>query len=53
MKHYRVISNNLAGHQAGETVTDEDLAGANIAALIDGGHIHPTTKPKTQEEEGN
>lgn len=50
MTTYKVISDNLSGHQAGDTVTDEDLAGVNIAALIDGGHITPNSKPKKETE---
>ncbi len=50
MSSYKVISDNLSGHQAGDTVTAEDLEGVNIDALIEGGHITPTTKTKKAEE---
>ena len=47
MSKYEVTSDNLSGHEKGASVTDKQLAGANIEALIQGGHIketNPTTK---------
>ena len=47
MSKYEVTSDNLAGHEKGDSVTDKQLAGANIEALILGGHLketNPTTK---------
>ncbi len=39
MAQYKVTSDLLAGHKHGDLVTDEDLPGANIAALIEAGHL--------------
>lgn len=36
-----VTSHNLARHSAGDIVTVDDLAGCNIPALVEGGHITP------------
>ena len=41
---YTVLSDNLAGHEQGDTVTEKSLAGANIEAL--GGHLKPDNPPK-------
>ena len=50
MNTYKVTTDNLSGHQAGDTVTEQDLEGVNIDALIEGGHITPTTKTKKAED---
>ena len=39
MTNYVVISNRLSGFKRGETVTDQDLQGVDIEALLDAGHI--------------
>jgi hypothetical protein len=47
MSKYEVTSDNLVGHEKGDSVTDKQLAGANIEALKQGGHLketNPTTK---------
>ena len=36
----------LAGKKPGETVTIDDLAGCNIDALLQGGHLTPATATK-------
>jgi len=36
----------LAGKKPGETVTVDDLAGCNIDALLQGGHLTPATPTK-------
>lgn len=50
MTTYKVISENLSGHQAGDTVTEEDLEGCSISHLIESGHIIPTPKTKKESE---
>jgi hypothetical protein len=52
MATYKVLSDNFAGKACGETVTDEELEGCSLEALIAGGHIAPSAKPtkKTEEE---
>ena len=39
MNTYIVTSERLTGFQRGDVVTDKDLNGANIEALLDSGHI--------------
>lgn len=39
MNTYIVTSNRLAGFKKGDVVTDKDLNGANVEALLDAGHI--------------
>lgn len=50
MSTYKVTTDNLVGHAEGDTITDADLEGANIDALIEGGHITKTTSKKKDEE---
>lgn len=52
---YKIVGDlSVAGKNAGETLTEADLADANVEALIDGGHIAPTTpkavKAATEEQ---
>lgn len=43
----------VAGKNPGETISTDDLAGCNIDALVQGGHLTPTTKTVkvTKEQE--
>ena len=54
MATYKITGDAIvAGKKTGETVTDADLEGANVEALIEGGHVAPTTKATkaaTQEQ---
>ena len=52
MTTYLVVGGaSVAGHTVGETVTDEELAGANITALIEGGHVVEFTSTTTEEHQ--
>ena len=56
MANYLVTSTRLAGFEPGDIVTDSDLEGSNIEALIEGGHISTQSvkkpaKPKITETE--
>ena len=56
MAKYVVTSNRLVGYEPGDVVDGNDLDGANIDALIEGGHIstqsaRKSAKPKTIETE--
>lgn len=52
MANYKVLSDNFAGRQAGDTVTDEDLDGLNVEALIAAGHLADgSTKASKAEKE--
>jgi len=43
---YEVVSDNLANHKKGDTVSAKQLPGANIAALIEGGHLKDNNPKK-------
>jgi hypothetical protein len=49
MASYKVISDNFDGKKAGETVTDEELAGVNIEALL-GVHLEAPKNTKKEQE---
>jgi hypothetical protein len=51
MATYKVLSDNFAGKACGETVTDEELEGCSVEALIAGGHLAPAKQTKKAEEE--
>ena len=56
MAQYKVISGNLAGRQPGDVISDDDLATANVSALIEGEHIelmNAPAKPKTDKKDEN
>lgn len=46
MSKYEVISDNLANHEKGDSITEKQLIGANIAALIESGHLKDNTTKK-------
>lgn len=39
MKQYKVTSDRMANFKEGATVSEDDLAGANVDALLEGEHI--------------
>ena len=47
MANYIVTSARLAGFEPGDIVTDSDLEGSNINALIKAGHISTQTVKKS------
>lgn len=56
MTVYKITSHRqVAGKNAGETVTFDELTGCNIDALVQGGHLTPATTTKavkvTKEQE--
>jgi hypothetical protein len=50
MASYKVLTDNLVVAKKGATIDDTALDGANIQALIDGGHIEPASVNKKQED---
>jgi hypothetical protein len=44
---------SIAGKRPGQELTDDELVGCNIAALIEGGHLtpNPTKAPKAETNE--
>lgn len=50
MKKFKVLSNRLAGKNAGDVIDANDLEGANIEALLQGGHIEVLKESKKSDE---
>jgi hypothetical protein len=50
MASYKVLTENLVVAKKGATIDETALEGANIQALIDGGHIEPASVSKKQED---
>ena len=50
MASYKVVSDRIVGKKPGDTVTDEELDGCSIAALVEAGHITGTTTTSTKAE---
>jgi hypothetical protein len=46
MTTYQIASSRVSGHQLGDIVTDDDLSGINVHALLVGGHLKPAPTPK-------
>jgi hypothetical protein len=51
MASYKVLSDLIDGKKAGDTITDEELEGCNIAALVEAGHLAEPTKTNKAEKE--
>lgn len=51
MASYKVTSELVAGKSLGDTITDDELQGSSIEALISAGHIEPTKTTKKAEAE--
>lgn len=58
MKQFKVISHKMPRFKQGDVLSEDDLAGANVDALLDGGHIAEVgskfskkqeTQPKVEE----
>ena len=51
MAQFKIVSDNFALGAAGETVSEEQLDGCNISALVEGGHITEVSgKVKAEKE---
>lgn len=50
MALYKVISSRLGVFKQGQTVDENDLASANIVALLDGGHIAEVGSKKFKKD---
>lgn len=50
MTSYKVKSARVADRKIGDVVTDADLEGLNVAALIEAGHIETVTRAKAQKD---
>jgi hypothetical protein len=50
MASYKVTSELVAGKSLGDTITDDELQGSSIEALISGGHIEYKQTKKVEAE---
>jgi len=50
MASYKVLSNRVSGKKAGDLISDEELAGANVDALIEAGHLAANNSKKKNDE---
>lgn len=50
MTTYKVLSNKLVWPQ-GTTISDKELDGLNVQALVDGGHIKAENSKPTKDKE--
>lgn len=46
---YKVLAENMPDFPQGSTVSDEQLEGLNIEALVEGGFIQKTNNKKTED----
>jgi hypothetical protein len=51
MANYKVASDNVAGKKPGDVITEQELEGCNIDALVEAGHIVGETKSSKAEKE--
>lgn len=47
MTSYMVTSDRLSGFKRGDIVTDQDLEGVDVEALVDGGHLSTQSTKKS------
>jgi hypothetical protein len=51
MANYKVVSDRVVGKKPGDTITDQELEGVSIDALVEAGHIvGATTTTKAEKE---
>jgi|DEB0MinimDraft_10_1074344.scaffolds.fasta_scaffold65551_2 hypothetical protein len=50
MATYKIISDNTTLGKSGQTVTDADLGGLNVAALVSSGHIEPVSVSSRKQD---
>ena len=53
MASYKVVSDLVDGKKPGDTVTDEELLGCSVEALIEAGHITGDTTKSSKAEKEN
>jgi hypothetical protein len=49
MANYKVVSDLVDGKKPGDTITDEELLGCNVEALIEAGHLSESTTKKEKD----
>ena len=50
MSTYKVLTDMVANKSIGDTISSDELEGCSIEALINSGHLAPTTQPKKEKE---
>jgi len=50
MSTYKVLTDMVANKSIGDSISDEELEGCSIEALINSGHIAPAHQPKQEKE---
>lgn len=50
MSTYKILTDMVANKSIGDTISSDELEGCSIDALINSGHIAPTTQPKKEKE---
>jgi len=50
MANYKVLSNLVEGKNAGDNISDDELQGCDIAALVEAGHLAEPSTKKTEKE---
>ena len=50
MPSYKVVSERIVGKEPGDTITEQELEGCDIAALVEAGHITGTITTSTKAE---
>ena len=53
MTTYRILSDNTTLGTAGATIADADLAGLNVDALVEGGHIEPIAAKQSKSKDSD
>jgi len=51
MASYKIVSEIVSGKKPGDTITDQELEGCNIEALLEAGHIVGESPSKKAEKE--
>jgi hypothetical protein len=51
MASYKVLSDNCTLGVQGSTITDKDLAGISVDALVDGGHLEEVVSNRIVKEQ--
>lgn len=49
--NYKVLSELVAGKATGEMLTDKELEGANVEALINAGHLQEIKSTQKKDED--
>jgi hypothetical protein len=51
MPNYKVVSENVTGKKPGDSISEQELEGCNIPALLEAGHIVGENQSTKAEKE--